>query len=70
MKIALQMLHLNVSFLYKLFWYDFQSLLELELGTLKWCECPIIALRGQPTGSPVPMVLNYSHCVVLGSGPA
>ena len=38
--------------------------------TLKWCECPIIALRGQPAGSCVPMVLNYSHCVVLGTEPA
>ena len=30
----------------------------------------MIILRGQPAGSRVAMVLNYSHCVVLGSGPA
>ena len=28
---------------------------------------PLIALRGQPTGSHAPMVSNYSCCVVLGS---
>ena len=32
--------------------------------------CPMIALRGQPAGSRVPMVLYYRRCVVLGSGPA
>ena len=32
---------------------------------------PMIVLRGQKTaGSRAPMVLNYSRCVVLGSGPA
>ena len=30
----------------------------------------MIALRGQPAGSRAPMVLNYSRCIVLGSGPA
>ena len=30
----------------------------------------MIALREQPAGSHAPMVLNYSRCVVLGSGPA
>ena len=33
-------------------------------------NCPMIVLRGQPTGSRAPMVLNYSLCIVLGSGPA
>ena len=32
--------------------------------------CPMIFLRGQPTGSGAPIVLNYNHCVALGSGPA
>ena len=33
-------------------------------------NCPMIVLREQPAGSHAPMVLNYSRCVVLGSGPA
>ena len=32
--------------------------------------CPMIALRGQPAGSHAPKVLDYSRCVVLGSGSA
>ena len=32
--------------------------------------CPMIVLRVQPTGSRAQMVFNYSHCVVLGFGPA
>jgi len=33
-------------------------------------NCPMIALRGQPAGSRVLMLLNYSRCVVLDSEPA
>ena len=42
-----------------------------ELGTLKWCELSNYQIdRTKPAGSGALMVLDYSHCVLLGSGPA
>ena len=51
-----------------LYGFEYQPLLAAK--DLHRTTCQMIVLRGQPTWSCAPMVLNYSRCVVLGSGPA